>query len=105
MAGFWGRTSWRPGLPTALRQPGRLFAGWDARLGAQLAPWATLAGRVLLSQIFLMSAVSKLLDWQGTLHAMTLRSIVVPAPLLVAAVIFELVGGLSLLLGFKTRLG
>lgn len=62
-------------------------------------------GRVLLSAIFLMSGVNKLFHWSQTAEQMTQEGMVAVPLFLVAAIIFELGGGLSVLLGLKARLG
>ena len=63
-----------------------------------------LIGRAFLSAIFLNSGISKIFGFAGVVEAMTGR---LPAPaLLIAGNIFcTLVGGLSILLGFKARWG
>lgn len=64
-----------------------------------------LAGRILLSHIFLISAATKIAHPAGTQQYMA--SYGMPATLffLVAAATFELVGGLSILLGYRARIG
>lgn len=70
----------------------------DAKSGVAL-----LAGRAGLGIIFVLSAVGKLAAWSGTVtHA---GSKGVPPVLLAGAVALELLGGLSVLLGWKTRWG
>lgn len=63
-----------------------------------------LLGRILLSIIFLFAAYGKLSDPAGT--AGYLGSLGFPAPLPMAYVvgIFELLGGLAILVGFQTRI-
>lgn len=64
---------------------------------------ALLAGRVGLGIIFVMSGVGKLAAWSGTVaHA---GSKGVPPILLAAAVGLELLGGVSVVAGWKTRWG
>ncbi len=70
-----------------------------------LERYATLAARVLISQIFLLSGVMKVLDWQGTEAQMAERGMFWIPFFLAAAMAVELVGGLSLLLGYQARLG
>src|ERR671922_116074 len=60
--------------------------------------YLTLIGRVLLGLIFLMSAVNKLADPQGTQQYMTML-------FYIGAVAIELAGSLSLLLGYRARVG
>jgi len=75
-----------------------------------------LLGRLLLTAIFLFSAAGKAMNWAGTATMMTGKGValvpdqaaLVPnlVPVLLAgAIAFEVVGGLSVLLGFKARLG
>lgn len=64
----------------------------------------TLAGRVLLAQLFLFAGISKLTGFAGTVGYIT--SVGLPMPTVAAAValVVEIVGGLALLFGFGTRL-
>lgn len=82
-------------------------------------------GRALLSFIFISSAVHKIIDWQPTvqfftqsltdllaisvghqlLQSLTEWSLVNATMLLMAGVVFELVGGLLVFLGLWVRLG
>jgi putative oxidoreductase len=75
-----------------------------------------LAARILLSQIFILSGVKHLLDWGGTIGYMTSKGMAMESVLgrsgtvlvhvlLVGAVAFLLVGGISVLLGIRARLG
>lgn len=68
---------------------------------------APLIGRILLSQIFLMSGIHKLTAWHPTAVSMRNEGMplrVVPW-LLLGAVILEIGGGLSVLLGWRARIG
>jgi putative oxidoreductase len=80
------------------------FAGGEGHVEA-LERYATLAARLLISQIFLISGVMKVLDPNGTAAQMEGRGIFWVPLFLIGAIAFELGGGLSLLLGFMTRLG
>jgi putative oxidoreductase len=62
-----------------------------------------LLARVGLGLIFLVSALGKLGGWSGTVAYAGAKG--VPPALLACAVVLELVGALSLLLGWKTRQG
>ncbi|MBP0438612.1 DoxX family protein [Tianweitania sediminis] len=64
-----------------------------------------LIGRVLLSIIFILSGFGKLTALGGT--AGYFASLGIPAPMVAAVVVglVELVGGLAVLLGFRTREG
>lgn len=65
---------------------------------------AILVGRILLSIMFILAGYSKLTAIAGT--AGWFGSLGIPAPTLVAiaAGVVELVGGLAILVGFKTRI-
>ena len=60
-------------------------------------------GRILLSLIFLGSAATKLADPAGTQAYMTAFGLPMTGVLLVGAIATELLGGIALLLGWKTR--
>lgn len=62
-----------------------------------------LAGRVLLSVIFILSGLSKIMDWTGTQQYMAAKGMPFIPILLAAAVIVEIAGGLSVLLGWQAR--
>ncbi len=65
-----------------------------------------LLGRILMSVIFLGAGLSKFSNMTGTEHymaAMGMPKGIVP-PLAVIAAIIEVLGGLSLILGFKVRI-
>lgn len=66
---------------------------------------APLAGRFLLSFIFLMSAVGKATQFSGTAAMMESKGFPVAPFFLVMAILFEVLGGLSVLTGFKARIG
>lgn len=63
-----------------------------------------LVGRILLAAIFVLSGISKFSDPAGT--AAYIGSVGLPAPSLAAfgAAILETVGGIALIVGFRTRL-
>ena len=65
----------------------------------------SLLGRVLLSLIFLFSAIGKVFDFSGTTKYMTAHGVPTPALFLIVAILLELAGGLSLLVGYWARLG
>ena len=66
---------------------------------------APLIGRILLSQIFLMSGIHKITAWDQTAASMTKEGMVAVPILLVGATVFEIAGGLSVLLGWRAKLG
>ena len=66
----------------------------------------TLAGRVMLCTIFLMSAAgNKIPNFSQVASYMESVGVPAPQPMLVGAILFLLVGGVSVLIGFKARLG
>ena len=66
---------------------------------------APLAGRFLLSLIFLMSAFGKATQFSGTAAMMESKGMPAASFFLVMAILFETIGGLSVLAGFKARYG
>jgi putative oxidoreductase len=74
-------------------------------------PWSQAArygpplGRLLLAIIFLVSGVAKIADFGGSLQYMVQHGMPLPQLLLIGAIIVEVAGGLSLLLGYQTRWG
>lgn len=66
--------------------------------------WAP-AGRLLLAAIFIMSGFGKFADWAGTAGYMASKNLPAIPVLLVIAACAEILGGLSVLLGWKARWG
>ncbi|MBC7501461.1 MAG: DoxX family protein [Herminiimonas sp.] len=60
-----------------------------------------IAARILMSHIFIISAIGKITGYPGTQAYM--EKMGVPGMLLPLVIITELVGGLALLFGFKTK--
>jgi putative oxidoreductase len=67
-------------------------------------PAVSLAGRILLSAIFIISGVGKIADWSGTEAAMSAQGMSAVPFFLTLAVFIEVAGGLALLLGWHTRI-
>jgi putative oxidoreductase len=66
----------------------------------------SLVGRILLAAIFLMSGIHKIMDPQGTQQYMAAMGMTTLTGLFyVGAIIIELAGSLSLLLGYHARAG
>ena len=66
----------------------------------------SLIGRILLAAIFLMSGINKIADPQGTQQYMTAMGMTWLTDFFyVGAIVLELAGGLSLLLGYRARIG
>jgi len=70
---------------------------------AQRFDGMALLGRALLALIFILSGWEKLMGFQGAVGAIASKNLPMPQVLAVIAVIFELGGGLLLLLGLKAR--
>jgi putative oxidoreductase len=66
---------------------------------------AAVSGRIFLSLIFLFSAFGKITDWSTFAHHMEEKGMVMVPLFLAGAIVFEVVGGLSVLLGFYGRVG
>jgi len=64
-----------------------------------------MVGRLLLSAIFLASAFGKITNFEATIRYMESNGLPMATALCAAAVLVEVLGGVSLLLGFQTRLG
>jgi putative oxidoreductase len=64
-----------------------------------------LCGRVLLVTIFLISGWGKIVAFERTTTYMAEKGIPFAVYFLVAAIIVEIIGGLSVGLGYKARLG
>ncbi|MGE5538797.1 MAG: DoxX family protein [Gemmatimonas sp.] len=67
-------------------------------------PYAVVAGRILLSLIFLVSGVGKLADPSGTIQSIAAAGLPLPAAAYAVAVLCELGGGLAVLVGYHARL-
>ena len=97
-------TAGMPARPSGgLRSLWAFFDG-ATRVGV-LERYGPLTARILISQIFLLSGLNKILDPQGTQEYMASREMFWIPFFLVAATAVELGGGLSVLLGYKARLG
>lgn len=62
-------------------------------------------GRLLLCLIFVMSAMGKLTDWGPPAQMIADKGLPAPDALLAIAVALELIGGISVLIGFQARWG
>lgn len=69
-------------------------------------PYTALTGRVLIAAIFLMSGLGKIADPQGTQQYMAGMGMTVATTVFyLGAVVLEVGGALSVLLGYRARLG
>jgi len=65
----------------------------------------TVAGRFFFTLIFIMSGLGKIADWQGTTAYMSAAGMPMVDLFLGGAIVLEVVGGLSILLGYRARWG
>ncbi len=63
----------------------------------------TLAGRLLLAALFLPAGLSKLVGFAGTVGYISSVGLPMPQVAAVVALIVEIVGGLVLIAGYRTR--
>jgi putative oxidoreductase len=71
-----------------------------------LAGIITLIGRLLLASVFLLTALfSKIPNFHHVADQMAQEGVPFPKVMLVGAIIFLLAGSLSLIVGFKARIG
>ncbi len=63
--------------------------------------WIELSGRLLLGHIFLLAGVNKIGGYDGTVAYM--EAMGVPGGLLPAVIVLEIVGGLAVIVGYRTR--
>ena len=66
---------------------------------------AILIGRILLVLIFLQSGIGKIGNFTGTAQYMASQGMPYTNFFLVAAIFFELVGSITIILGYFTRFG
>jgi len=62
-------------------------------------------GRILLALIFLMSGIMKIPNWEGTAGYMEFMGMPMVTLFLIGAVVLEIGGSLSVILGYKARWG
>ncbi len=65
-----------------------------------------MLGRIMLATIFLMSAVgNKIPNFNQTVEYMTAHNVPIPQISLVGAIVFLLAGSISIILGYRARMG
>jgi putative oxidoreductase len=99
-----GRGAGLSGVPHPATSLWRAFVDGDGHVAA-LERYGPLVARLLLSQIFILSGIMKVMDPAGTAAQMEGRGMVAVPFFLWSAAAVEILGALSLLLGFKARLG
>jgi putative oxidoreductase len=68
----------------------------------RLYPWAELAARVALAALFIIAGVGKISGYDGVAGYM--QAMGVPGFLLPLVIALEIVGGLAIAVGYRTRL-
>ncbi len=63
-----------------------------------------LLGRVLLSVLFIWAGYGKATNWSGAIATMTHYGLPLPQVGFVVAAVVELLGGIAVLVGFRTRI-
>lgn len=66
---------------------------------------AIVIGRLLLSLIFILSGIQKIPNWTQTSEYMASKGLPFVPLLLAATIAIEVLGGLSVLLGYRARVG
>lgn len=64
-----------------------------------------LVGRLILAAIFLISGLGKIGNWGGTAGYMAAKGMPLVSLFLLGAIVIEVLGGASIVLGLKARLG
>ncbi|MBS0623900.1 MAG: DoxX family protein [Verrucomicrobia bacterium] len=64
-----------------------------------------LVGRIFLSSLFLTGAYWHLVNWEAGLQKIKKTAVYYPDLVLILSTLLLFLGGISLLLGYKTRLG
>ena len=64
-----------------------------------------LAARICLCLIFLKAGISHIIGYSGTVEMMSSQGLPIPSVLLIFTIAFQILGGLSLLLGYKVKIG
>lgn len=67
--------------------------------------YISLAARICLCLIFFKGGIANLLSFSGTVEAVAGTGLPLPALMAAGNVVFQLVGAISLLLGFKAKWG
>jgi len=70
-----------------------------------LTTWSPLTARILIGGLFLMSAVGKAMAFEGTVGFTASVGLPIATLLVILSIILEILGGLSIILGYKIRYG
>ena len=63
----------------------------------------SLVGRLLMAVLFLPAGISKIAGFAGTVGYIASKGVPLPEVAAIIAIIIEVIGGIALILGFKTR--
>ncbi len=74
-------------------------------MSSTLQNYSALAGRIFIALIFIISGTGKVGSFDSTAAYMSAHGMPMSSLFLSGAIIFELMGGLSLLFGYKTHYG
>jgi putative oxidoreductase len=67
--------------------------------------YSPMVGRILLSLIFVSSGLNKIFAWKGTTGYMAAHGMPMVDLFLFGAIVLEVAGGLSVILGYKAKWG
>ncbi len=67
--------------------------------------YLSLAGRICLALIFLQSGVGKIAEIPGLTETIASKGLPIPSVLAVGTVVFLLLGSISLIIGYKAKIG
>ena len=67
--------------------------------------YVALAARICLCSIFIKAGIGKIFGYDSTVEMMANTGLPIPDILLIFTIAFQLLGGLSLLLGYKVKVG
>jgi putative oxidoreductase len=75
-------------------------------MNKQVSVILNITGKIMLATIFLMSAVgNKIPNFNQTIEYMAAHNVPMPQISLVGAIVFLLAGSISIILGYRTRIG
>lgn len=67
--------------------------------------WLALLGRIIIGALFLISGLMMVKYWASMVQVVASTKLPYPAFFLGGAIILEVLGGVSVILGYRTRLG
>ena len=76
-----------------------------AKEDKKMEKFLPVLGRIFLAAIFIKSGIGKITSFSGTAAYMKMNGIPIAWLFLIGAIVFELVGALSMLLGWKAKWG